>query len=246
MMTRTMFTRRPFARSRVAAFSACALLLSGCASVPPAGGKLSKSHVKEIPPPPVVMVVSYPGTSPIGNAGKDSNGDRQWIVADSFTYRLLDTQYVISIPKGFITDLASVPRPLWPILAPHDSYMNAAIIHDYLYWDQRCSKSEADSVLRLAMHETPVARLPGWMVYRGVSLFGQPSFSANKKKKLAGTRRFLEPSYVDRIIKASLENSSVLTGAVTGAGPDDARVDDIGNPDIQHFCRAAVNLASQL
>ena len=38
----------------------------------------------------------------------------------------------ITVRKGFITDLASVPRPMWAIIAPFD-IARAAIIHDLLY-----------------------------------------------------------------------------------------------------------------
>ncbi len=41
---------------------------------------------------------------------------------DSFVY----------IPKGFLTDGASVPRPLWSLIPPWGIYGNAAIVHDYL------------------------------------------------------------------------------------------------------------------
>ena len=39
----------------------------------------------------------------------------------------------IEIPKGFSTDLASVPQPLWPIFPPWERYGPAAVLHDYLY-----------------------------------------------------------------------------------------------------------------
>ena len=38
----------------------------------------------------------------------------------------------ITVPEGFITDLASVPRPMWWAIAPFD-VARAAIIHDLLY-----------------------------------------------------------------------------------------------------------------
>ena len=38
----------------------------------------------------------------------------------------------ISVKKGFKTDLASVPRMMWNLIAPWD-IARAAIIHDYLY-----------------------------------------------------------------------------------------------------------------
>jgi len=38
----------------------------------------------------------------------------------------------IPIPAGFVTNFASVPRILWPILPPRGKYAPATIEHDYL------------------------------------------------------------------------------------------------------------------
>ncbi len=40
---------------------------------------------------------------------------------------------VITIPKGFVWDLSSVPRPLWWLLPPDGDFAPAYIIHDFLY-----------------------------------------------------------------------------------------------------------------
>ena len=42
----------------------------------------------------------------------------------------------IIVPKGFETDLISVPSWLWSILKPFDEGLKADIIHDYL-WTKR-------------------------------------------------------------------------------------------------------------
>lgn len=42
--------------------------------------------------------------------------------------------FAFQIPKGFKTDFASIPRPLWFFIAPSDeSILVASIAHDYLY-----------------------------------------------------------------------------------------------------------------
>ena len=38
----------------------------------------------------------------------------------------------VKVPVGFKTDLASVPRILWPLYPPFGKYIRASIIHDYL------------------------------------------------------------------------------------------------------------------
>ncbi len=39
----------------------------------------------------------------------------------------------IPIPRGTRTDLASVPRLLWPMFPPHGPWATAAVLHDLLY-----------------------------------------------------------------------------------------------------------------
>lgn len=39
----------------------------------------------------------------------------------------------ITIPAGFETDLSSVPKFLWSIMAPYGDHLLGALIHDYLY-----------------------------------------------------------------------------------------------------------------
>lgn len=57
-----------------------------------------------------------------------------WVTTNSFTYFVggLDTGKTVTVPKGYITDGASVPRPLWSIIPPWGKYGQAAILHDYL------------------------------------------------------------------------------------------------------------------
>ena len=43
---------------------------------------------------------------------------------------LVAPAYVISVPVGYVTDLASVPRILWSVFPPHGRYAKATIIHN--------------------------------------------------------------------------------------------------------------------
>ena len=52
-----------------------------------------------------------------------------------FTYKIgnKNSKKCITVPKGFVTDWASVPRILHSILPPRGRYSKAAVLHDYLY-----------------------------------------------------------------------------------------------------------------
>ena len=59
----------------------------------------------------------------------------------------------VTVPAGFVTDLASIPRVFWTALPPAGDYAYAAIIHDYLYWTQDRPREEADQILKFAMQD---------------------------------------------------------------------------------------------
>lgn len=55
---------------------------------------------------------------------------RLWKLAKQFRYV---GSKIIDVPKDFITDGASVPRVFWSLFDPTGPYLQAAVIHDYLY-----------------------------------------------------------------------------------------------------------------
>ena len=105
----------------------------------------------------------------------------------------------ITVPTGFITDLASTPRILWAFIAPFD-VARAAIVHDLLYksirqyrWKKglieedkeliKNAKVAADKVFLLAMKDAQ-PKVSGWKIYsawKAVDLFGRWSIIPNEK-----------------------------------------------------------------
>ena len=103
----------------------------------------------------------------------------------------------ITVPTGFVTDLASVPRAMWWAIAPFD-VARAAIIHDLLYkcirqyrWKMKDkedkelikqAKVASDKVFLLAMRDAE-PKIAGWKIYsswKAVDLFGNGSIVPNK------------------------------------------------------------------
>lgn len=87
-----------------------------------------------------------------------------------------DKKYIV--PKDFETDLASVPRLLWPLFAPqYSGFVAPAILHDYLY---RCpndiTRQFADEVLYSALITENVTAFTASKFYLGVRLFGASHF----------------------------------------------------------------------
>ena len=93
----------------------------------------------------------------------------------------------LSCAKGFITDLASIPRGAWVVISPWD-IARAAVIHDLLYQtlrkveveDWKKSRKVCDDIFKNAMQSVDPA-VAGWKVaacYNSVRMFG--GFTFNK------------------------------------------------------------------
>lgn len=86
---------------------------------------------------------------------------------------LEDIHYLhITVPQGFRTDLASVPRILWSIFPPFGRYIRASIVHDYLYLTKTESKSYSDLIFKDIMREDGVHPLQVSLFYLAVKFFG--------------------------------------------------------------------------
>lgn len=81
-----------------------------------------------------------------------------------------------TVPSGFITDGASIPRLLWVFASPAGELFEAAIIHDYMYESALNSKRVAD----LAFYHTALHfKVTPWkakVAYYIVRLFGRGSY----------------------------------------------------------------------
>lgn len=98
----------------------------------------------------------------------------------------------VQVPSGFVTDFTSIPRIFWSALRPDGIYTYAAIIHDYIYWEQSVSREEADEIFRFAMEDFNVGTVAKNAIYSGVRLGGSSAWDNNAKLKAAGEKRRLK------------------------------------------------------
>jgi hypothetical protein len=100
--------------------------------------------------------------------------DDFWVVFMPFSARVGDR--TITVPAGYVTDFASVPRlPLAYLLAGNTAH-KSAVLHDYLYARGRGRKF-ADKVFLGAMEAEGI---PGWrrrLMYAAVRLFGRGAYT---------------------------------------------------------------------
>jgi hypothetical protein len=103
--------------------------------------------------------------------------NRQWVLMKDMTYRIGSSTFAITVPKGFVTDFASIPEVFWSAdLSPNGKYRRGAIVHDYLYWTQGLPRIIPDQYLEFGplvlwpdyrttlaekgVHDTPAATNP--------------------------------------------------------------------------------------
>jgi hypothetical protein len=123
-----------------------------------------------------------------------ADGNDSMVTAD-LKYQIGTTNFIITVPAGFVTDFASVPRVFWSVLPPTGTYQLAAVVHDFLYWDQGCTREQADQLLRAAMIESQVAPLPRTIIYDAVRNGGEGAWTINAAEKTAGKPRVVPPAF---------------------------------------------------
>jgi hypothetical protein len=156
-------------------------------------------------------------------------------------YDIDGTNESIVVPAGFVTDLASIPKALHWWEGKVDRSMAAAIVHDYLYWDQRCTKDEADAVLYLAMKEGGVWWFKRRAVYAGVRTpIGQKAFEKNAKLKASGEPRFFSIDYVQTLAAEPAMPEATLTTLQADAVRAQGTATDTSNPNLKRSCAAAL------
>jgi hypothetical protein len=76
----------------------------------------------------------------------------------------LSTGQKVTIPKGFVTDLATVPRIFWGIISPSGRHDLACVVHDYLL-ETGYSRKQADRELLHFLKESKVNRFKCYLMY---------------------------------------------------------------------------------
>jgi hypothetical protein len=108
-----------------------------------------------------------------------------WILHEPFvfTWERNGRERVITAPENFVTDFTSIPWGLRLIAPRWGGYGWAAVIHDFLYWEQSIERREADEVFLDAMKDSEV---PVWrtrLFYWAVRAFGGYAWRKNTRLK---------------------------------------------------------------
>ena len=145
----------------------------------------------------LLMTVASSCAPPPSPAVRAFGDNRHWITVEDMEYVVGSTNARIVVPKGFVTDFASIPQGLWSVgLSPHGQYSRAAVIHDYLYWAQGCTREQSDRLLVIAMKESGVGRFDEVAIYQGVNVGGGSSWTANANERKAGLPRVVPDKHL--------------------------------------------------
>ena len=121
--------------------------------------------------------------------------DENWLLLEDFTFKFYHKStrksYKITVPAGFITDLASVPTVATLIFDHPGRYASAGIIHDYLYWIQPCERKFADRIFRYALKAYGVPKIDRITMWRALDSGGDKAWKDNQKDRKNGNTRFI-------------------------------------------------------
>ena len=102
---------------------------------------------------------------------------RIWRLEQDFIYEVGDkgSGKKIVVPKGFVTDGASIPQIFWVFLPTWGSYSRAAVVHDYLciLWNSGTPhvltpvRKDVDAILYEAMMVSEVNIIIAYFIWLG-------------------------------------------------------------------------------
>lgn len=130
------------------------------------------------------------------NKATQDLGADYWVVNKQFTC-ILDhnNEQYVTIPQGFLTDGASVPRMFWTFFPSWGKYGQAACVHDFLCEYliisdngkiRNITRVECDKIFLKLMTEMQIGKTKRLLMYWGVSMFRifakvkSPSITAQK------------------------------------------------------------------
>lgn len=98
--------------------------------------------------------------------------DGRWRLIAPLVYQSDVAKMTFTVPTGFVTDLASVPRiPIAYLLAGGTSN-EASVVHDFIYSTHPVPRDTADAVLKEASLLTGVPKWRAWLMWAGVRIGG--------------------------------------------------------------------------
>lgn len=119
--------------------------------------------------------LNEPTLTEIGES-RDFAGRTTWRLTKSLQWQWPALWCGFVVPKGFETDLASVPRLPLAYWLVGGTATRPAILHDYLYRSGGIARRTADAILYEAMIADGVSSWRAWIMWGAVRVFGRSSY----------------------------------------------------------------------
>lgn len=131
-------------------------------------------------------------------------GSDFWRVTKEYAFNMgnPNSNMWVTVPAGYLTDGASVPRLFWNIIPPWGRYGAATTVHDVLCEyltimvdgkPTAITRSDADNILREAMLVLGVHPATAWTIYTAVAAYRK--IFRVKKAKSPKLKRDLEAKW---------------------------------------------------
>ncbi len=107
--------------------------------------------------------------------------ERKFVLLSDCTFNTAGEVFVV--PKGFLTDFGSIPRPLKPFFDPIGKEVPCYVLHDYLCDlsnQGKFSRSKADKILLESLREIGTSVYRQLMIYAGCRAFSLFRFIQRK------------------------------------------------------------------
>ena len=119
---------------------------------------------------------------------RGGQGDADYVVSRPYSigFKLDGEERTITVPRGMLTDLASVPSLARSVVGRVGRHLEASIVHDFLYiaWQdlpggepRREDRRFADELMLAAMECAKVRGFRRQVIYRAVRAFGWPAYA---------------------------------------------------------------------
>ncbi len=118
--------------------------------------------------------------------GRRAGARRVAILSEPWLYCAPATRNLYVVPAGYVTDFASVPWPATVFYPPFGDWVEAAVIHDWLYdVGQTGERSNVDHIFREAVAEQTGSGLTPTLMYWCVRAGGRDAYERAGRRELS-------------------------------------------------------------
>lgn len=119
--------------------------------------------------------------------------DDEWLLFRPLVYSSDRLKRIITVPRGFVTDFASVPRLPFIFWLAGGKATKAAVVHDFLYRKSGVTRADADHVFAEAMAVTGQAAWRRGLMWAGLRIGGWAAYKRAENERETDTEP-LDPS----------------------------------------------------